>query len=228
MIHNFWLFALASFLLNITPGNDMLYVASRSAEQGVRAGIVSSLGIMAGCLVHLAAAAAGLSAIIVSSASAFSIIKYIGACYLIYLGMRALFNKKPAFGPIGPAAGGTVTGVTRVGVGPRGVEPVAVNYRRLFLQGVLTNVLNPKVALFFLAFLPQFIDVKGRQASEGILLLGIWFDVGGTLVNILVAFLFGSIGDWLRGHSRWMKVQEKITGLVLIALGIKVALTTKK
>jgi threonine/homoserine/homoserine lactone efflux protein len=218
MIHNFWLFALASFLLNITPGNDMLYVASRSAGQGVRAGIVSSLGIMAGCLVHLAAAAAGLSAIIARSASAFNIIKYIGAGYLIYLGVRALINRKAAFGAIGPAAGAARVGAT----------PLTANYRRLFLQGVLTNVLNPKVALFFLAFLPQFIDVKGRQASEGILLLGMWFNVGGTLVNILVAFLFGSIGDWLRSHSRWMKVQEKITGLVLIALGIKVAFTTKK
>ena len=93
MIHNFWLFALASFLLNITPGNDMIYVASRSAAQGVRAGIVSALGIMAGCLAHLAAAAAGLSVLLARSAVAFDIIKYIGAGYLVYLGVKALLSR---------------------------------------------------------------------------------------------------------------------------------------
>ena len=96
MIHNFWLFALASFLLNITPGNDMLYVVSRSAGQGVRAGIISSLGIMTGCLVHLIAAAAGLSAILASSATAFSIVKYAGACYLVYLGLKTVLSRKAA------------------------------------------------------------------------------------------------------------------------------------
>src|SRR5580698_9808518 len=130
MIHNFWLFALASFLLNITPGNDMLYVASRSAGQGVRAGVISSLGIMTGCLVHLAAAAAGLSAILASSATAFSIIKYAGACYLVYLGLKAILSRK---------ASGLVSAE----------KPVPASGRRIFLQGVLTNVLNPKVALFF-------------------------------------------------------------------------------
>jgi threonine/homoserine/homoserine lactone efflux protein len=209
VIHNFWLFALASFLLNITPGNDMLYVASRSAGQGVRAGIISSLGIMTGCLVHLAAAAAGLSAILASSATAFSIIKYAGACYLVYLGLKAILSRK-ASGLL-PAE-----------------KPAASSGMRIFLQGVLTNVLNPKVALFFLAFLPQFIAVREKHATEAIVLLGAWFDVGGTIVNILVAVLFGRIGEWMRRNPRWLKVQEKITGLVLIGLGIKVAFTTKK
>jgi threonine/homoserine/homoserine lactone efflux protein len=225
MIHNFWLFALASFLLNITPGNDMLYVASRSAAQGVRAGIVSSLGIMTGCLVHLGAAAAGLSVLLARSAMAFDIIKYIGAGYLVYLGVKALFSRKGADfdvgadgGPAGESAGGRQSG------GRSG----RASYKKLFLQGVLTNVLNPKVALFFLAFLPQFIDVRGKHGSEAILLLGAWFDVGGTLVNVAVAVLFGRIGEWLKQHRRWLKVQEKVTGLVLIALGIKVALTTKR
>jgi threonine/homoserine/homoserine lactone efflux protein len=209
MIHHFWLFALASFLLNITPGNDMIYVASRSAAQGVRAGIVSSLGIMAGCLVHLGAAAAGLSVLLARSAMAFDVIKYVGAGYLVYLGVKTLFNRKVAdFGSAESAA--------------------PASYRRLFLQGVLTNVLNPKVALFFLAFLPQFIDVRGQHAGEAILLLGAWFDVGGTLVNVAVAVLFGRVGAWMRQHKRWMRVQEKVTGLVLVALGIKVALTTKQ
>jgi threonine/homoserine/homoserine lactone efflux protein len=207
MIHNFLLFALATFLMNITPGNDVLYVVSRSTEQGVRAGIISALGIMAGCLVHMTAAAFGLSALLARSAMAFDIVKYAGAGYLLYLGVRALVNKKQrAF-------------VT--------TERPAVSYKRLFGQGALTNVLNPKVALFFLAFLPQFIDVGGHHATEAILLLGLWFNVSGTIVNILYAVLFGRIGDWLRGHSRWMRIQEKVTGLVLIGLGLKVAFTKK-
>ena len=209
MIHHFWLFALAGFLLNITPGNDMIYVASRSAAQGVRAGIVSALGIMAGCLIHVGAAAAGLSVLLARSAMAFDVIKYLGAGYLVYLGVKALLSRKGAdFGAL--ASGGQAS------------------YRRLFLQGVLTNVLNPKVALFFLAFLPQFLDVRGEHAGEAILLLGAWFNVVGTLVNVLVAVLFGRIGEWLKRHPGWLAVQEKITGLVLIALGIKVALTTNK
>jgi threonine/homoserine/homoserine lactone efflux protein len=209
MIHNFWLFALASFLLNITPGNDMLYVASRSAGQGVRAGIVSALGVMTGCIVHVAAAAAGLSTILAGSAAAFTIIKYLGAGYLVYLGLKALFNKKAASSAWG-------------------AKPAHASARKIFLQGVLTNVLNPKVALFFLAFLPQFIDVREKHAAEAILLLGAWFDLGGTLVNIGVAILFGRIGDFLRRSPRWVRIQGKITGLLLISLGIKVAFTTKK
>jgi threonine/homoserine/homoserine lactone efflux protein len=207
MIHHFWLFALAGFLLNITPGNDMIYVATRSAAQGVRAGTVSALGIMAGCLVHVGAAAAGLSVLLARSAMAFDVIKYAGAGYLVYLGVRALVNKKEA----------AFVTATRP----------AMSYSRLFWQGVLTNVLNPKVALFFLAFLPQFIDVRGEHAGEAILLLGAWFNVVGTLVNVLVAVLFGRIGEWLKRHPGWLKVQEKITGFVLVALGVKVALTTK-
>jgi threonine/homoserine/homoserine lactone efflux protein len=209
MIQHFWLFALASFLLNITPGNDMLYVASRSAGQGVRAGIISSLGVMTGCLVHLAAAAAGLSAILAHSATAFNLIKYVGACYLVYLGLKAVLGKKAA---------ALITDE----------KPMAASGKRIFLQGVLTNVLNPKVALFFLAFLPQFIDGRAKHPAEAIVLLGAWFDVGGTVVNIMVAVLFGRIGNWMRRNPRWLKIQEKFTGLVLIALGIKVAFTSKK
>ena len=207
--HNFLWFALASLMLNITPGNDMLYVASRSAGQGIRAGMVSSLGIMAGCLVHILAATAGISALIAGSAMAFSLIKWLGAAYLIFLGMRSLLNRsKTGFGEMHSA------------------KPAA--YRKLFWQGVLTNVLNPKVALFFLAFLPQFIDPAGPHPQWQILLLGIWFDVSGTLVNLAVSVLFGKMGNWLSRSPRWFRVQEKITGIMLLGLGIKVALTTKK
>jgi threonine/homoserine/homoserine lactone efflux protein len=209
MNHSFWVFAFTSLMLNITPGNDMIYVASRSAGQGVRAGIVSSLGIMGGCLVHVLAAVAGLSAIIARSATAFTIVKYIGAGYLVYLGIRSLAKK----------------GRSSFQIDDR-MRPQS--YRKIFWQGVITNVLNPKVALFFFAFLPQFIDIHSAHPQMRILVLGAWFDTGGTLVNILVAILFGRMGNWLTRSPRWIRVQEKITGLVLLGLGIKVALTSKQ
>src|SRR6478609_8195221 len=175
-INNFLLFALASLVLNITPGADMLYVATRSASQGVKAGIVSALGIMAGCVVHLVAAVAGLSAIIANSATAFSIVKYLGAAYLIYLGLRTFLSKQNKF--------------------DLKTVPGKISLSKLFWQGVATNVLNPKVALFFLAFLPQFVNINSGNVKWQILLLGTWFNISGTMVNILVALVFGRMGNW--------------------------------
>jgi threonine/homoserine/homoserine lactone efflux protein len=208
-INDFWIFAFASLMLNITPGNDMLYVASRSVGQGVRAGIVSAFGIMAGCLIHTLAAVAGLSAIIASSATAFEIIKYTGAIYLIYLGARSLLSKgKSSFHSI--------------------EKRNPVPEFRLFIQGMLTNVLNPKVALFFLAFLPQFIDGKNIHSQRQILFLGLWFDCSGTVVNILVAILFGKMGNRFSKSPSFLRIQQKITGCMLIVLGIKVASASQK
>ena len=150
----------------------------------------------------------GLSAIIARSAVAFNIIKYIGAAYLIYLGVRALFSKKKSL-----------------------QVDTAIKKRSLkniFWQGVLTNVLNPKVALFFLAFLPQFINLQQSNTAWQVLFLGTWFNVGGTLVNIIVSLLFGKIGNWLSNSPSFIQWQERITGTILIALGIKVALSSKK
>jgi threonine/homoserine/homoserine lactone efflux protein len=206
--HDFWFFAIASLMLNITPGNDMLLVITRSTGQGVKAGIASSLGIMAGCMVHIIAAVIGLSAVIAQSAMAFDIIKYAGAAYLIYLGIRSLLNKRRSFNI--------------------NADVQKLSYKKLFWQGVLTNVLNPKVALFFLAFLPQFLDMKSSDTQWQILFLGIWFDVSGTIVNILVALLFGKIGSWLTNSPRFVQWQERLTGAILIALGIKVALSSRK
>ena len=206
-IEHFWVFALAALLLNLTPGNDMLYVAARSTSQGIKAGIISSLGIMAGCMVHILAAVIGLSAIIAQSALAFNIIKYVGAAYLVYLGIRSIISRKKTFEVKN--------------------KMQQQSYTRIFWQGVLTNVLNPKVALFFLAFLPQFINVESKHTALQILFLGTWFNVGGTLVNILVAILFGKIGTWLSHSPRFIQWQERITGAMLIALGIKVALSKK-
>ena len=206
-IEHFWVFALAALLLNLTPGNDMLYVAARSTSQGIKAGIISSLGIMAGCMVHILAAVIGLSAIIAQSALAFNIIKYVGAAYLVYLGIRSIISRKKTFDVKN--------------------KMQQQSYTRIFWQGVITNVLNPKVALFFLAFLPQFINIESKHTALQILFLGTWFNVGGTLVNIIVAILFGKIGTWLSQSPRFIQWQERITGAMLIALGIKVALSKK-
>jgi threonine/homoserine/homoserine lactone efflux protein len=205
---DFLFFAFASFMLNITPGADMLYVATRSTSQGVKAGIVSALGIMAGCIVHLAAAIVGLSAIIASSAIAFSIIKNAGAVYLIYLGFTSFFGKHNAFRP--------------------DKETPHQSLRKIFWQGAVTNVLNPKVALFFLAFLPQFIHAGRGNTQMQILFLGAWFNISGTIVNILVALLFGKMGNWLAKKEWFIRWQHKITGLLLFGLGIKVALSSRK
>lgn len=204
----FLFFAFASLMLNITPGADMLYVATRSTSQGIKAGIVSALGIMTGCIVHLLAAVFGLSALIANSAFAFSIIKYAGAVYLIYLGISSFFSRQHAF-----ASAGTLPPLTLT---------------KIYRQGIVTNVLNPKVALFFLAFLPQFIHPGKTSAGWQILLLGSWFNISGTIVNISVAFLFGKMGNWLLEKKWFIKTQHKITGLLLFGLGIKVALQSRK
>ena len=205
---NFWVFALAGLLLNLTPGNDMLYVIARSSGQGTKAGVISALGIGAGCVVHILAAVIGLSALIAQSALAFDIIKYMGAAYLVYLGARLVLRKKHSLAI------------------NKNLEPLS--YNKIFWQGVMTNVLNPKVALFFLAFLPQFITVHEGNTSLQILFLGIWFDVVGTIVNVVVALLFGKIGALLSRSPGFVQWQERITGMILIGLGIKVALSSKK
>lgn len=206
-LQNFLLFALASFILNITPGADMLYVATRSTGQGVKAGVISSLGVMVGCLVHATAAVIGLSAVIASSATAFTIIKYAGAAYLIYLGVRSFLSRDNSFSVA--------------------ENSEAMPDRKIFMQGTFTNVLNPKVALFFLAFLPQFVDPKSDSPALTILLLGIWFTVSGTIVNIVVAIIFGKMGNWLANKEWFVRWQNKITGILLFALGLKIALTNR-
>jgi len=208
MTENFWVFVLAALLLNLTPGNDMLYVAARSAGQGVRTGIISALGIMVGCTVHILLAMVGLSAVIAKSMLAFEIIKYMGAGYLIFLGVKALASKK-----------------TKLEIDDSNKQ---LSLNTIFWQGVLTNVLNPKVAFFFLAFLPQFINLNSANTAWQILFLGSWFNVQGTLINIAIALLFGKIGNWLSNSPRFILLQQRITGIVLIGLGIKVALTSKQ
>ncbi len=203
----FLIFALASLMLNITPGSDMLYVIARSSGQGVRAGVLSSLGIMAGCFVHIFAAALGLSAVLATSALAYNTITWLGAGYLIYLGIRSLIQRGSDFS----------VSTTRT----------PLSHARIFWQGTATNVLNPKVALFFIAFLPQFIDVTAPNSALQFMLLGLWFNFSGTLVNIGVAMAFGKIGSALAAHPTFIRWQQRATGLVLVGLGIRLILVKR-
>ena len=207
-LKNFLLFAFASLMLNIAPGPDMIYVASRSAGQGIKAGIVSSLGIFVGCFVHILAAVLGISALLAQSATAFNVVKWAGALYLIYIGFQSLLSKGGQFQ-----------------VKSEGSE---IPLWTLFRQGMVTNVLNPKVAIFFLAFLPQFIQPENGSVSMQILFLGLWFDFSGTVTLILVALMFGRLGDWLARYPGFVRWQEKIMGSVLLYLGLRLAFLEKK
>jgi len=205
---NIYIFFFTTLLLNFTPGNDVLYVASRSISQGTRAGIISALGIFCGCFIHISASALGLSLVIAQSAYLFSIIKFAGAAYLIFLGIKALQTK--------PDMSTAVTSTGKTG-----------NLKD-FKKGFITNVLNPKVAIFFLSFLPQFVDAKSPYIKIDLVTLGLWFAVQGTLVLILYAIVLGKIKDLFKRNPRVWLIQEKITGLILIGLGIKIALADKK
>ncbi|MGU9981191.1 LysE family translocator [Phreatobacter sp. HK31-P] len=206
-IHDFWLFVLAGFLLNVTPGPDMALVMGRAMRDGTRAGAVAAFGIGAGAFVHIAAAAVGLSVLIASSALAFTVIKWVGAAYLVIVGLRLL---------LAPAGGGA---------GDCAPLPPA-SLRSVFLQGFLTNVLNPKVALFFLAFLPQFIDPAAPSKALAFVVLGLVFNLTGTAWNLMVAWAasrmarlpaFAVVRTWL----------DRILGALFLGLGIRLALAER-
>jgi threonine/homoserine/homoserine lactone efflux protein len=205
--HDLALFVVSGLLLNITPGADTLYIVSRSAGSGAKAGAVAALGIGTGCFVHIFAAALGLSAILAASATAFLVVKLVGAAYLVYLGDSMLRSGVPRAVPAAP--------------------PPAAPLSRIFAQGVLTNVLNPKVALFFLAFLPQFIDSGTPDKVTAFLFLGLVFNVNGTLWNLLVARIAATAGRRLRlagPAARWL---HRAVGGAFIALGVKLALSER-
>lgn len=199
----FLTFIVAALALNLAPGPDMLYVIGRSLGQGRRAGVVSALGIFCGCLVHIIAAAVGVAALLRSSPLAFNVVRYAGAVYLVYLGARMLLARPSALNQ-----GGLLH-----------PEPLD----KIFYQGVITNVLNPKVAMFFLAFLPQFVNPKGVVVFE-IAALGLIFNTGGTLVNLGVALAAGRMGDRLRRSSRAANLQRWFAGTVFVGLGARLAL----
>ena len=206
-IDNFYLFLTVSILINLSPGPDMIYTAARSLSQGIKAGVFSALGIFVGCLFHITAAVFGLSKVIEESVLLFSIIKYAGAAYLIYLGIRSFLNKKKA---------------------KREIEALPIlTSRKIFFQGMLTNILNPKVAIFFLSFLPQFINPQSIYLKEQIAFLGIWFDVQGTATLIVVACTVGAFKNILQKNTAIWNWQQKITGLILFGLGLKMFFSKK-
>src|SRR5271169_4517764 len=196
------IFISAAALLLAIPGPAIFYIVGRSIGHSRNAGLVSALGIGVGTLIHTVAAAVGLSALLVSSATAFSVVKYLGAAYLIYLGIQKL-RRDESFNTSSDAPRTTLT--------------------RVFAQGIVVNVLNPKTALFFFAFLPQFIDPARGHVATQILSLGILFALMGTTSDSLWAVFSGSVAGWLRGNQRWMRNERYVSGGILISLGLATA-----
>jgi threonine/homoserine/homoserine lactone efflux protein len=198
------LFVGAALLLLVVPGPAVLYIVTQSVSYGRRAGLVSVAGITAGTLVHIAAATIGLSALLASSALAFNVVKYLGAAYLIVVGIRRLAGLER---PTGDGA------------------PRARSHASLFSQGIVVNVLNPKTALFFLAFLPQFVDSAQGAVWAQILVLGLIFACLGALSDGCWALVAGTLGDRLRRSARFPKIQRYVSGSVFVGLGAVAALS---
>jgi threonine/homoserine/homoserine lactone efflux protein len=196
------LFVVAALALLLVPGPAVLYVVARSIHQGRRAGLVSVLGIHVGTLAHIAAATLGLSALVLSSAVAFTAVKVAGALYLVGLGLWTIFSRHP---DQDVALGGER------------------NLRRAFAQGIVVNVLNPKTALFFLAFLPQFVDPHAPHPAVQIAFLGLLFALLGLVTDSLWALAAGTAGGMLRRSRRFMRTQRYVAGSVYVGLGVATA-----
>lgn len=206
-LHTLALFLSAGLALNLTPGPDMLYVATRSTGEGRAAGLVSALGIATGCLFHISALALGLSAVLASVPALYDAVRYLGAAYLCYLGVRALLSP------------------SQLDLAGR-LEPKRLG--AIFRQGVLTNVLNPKVALFFLALLPQFVDPARGSPAQQIILLGLLFNTMGTIVNALVAIGASRATTWIRSKPRSLAIAQRATGAIFIGLGLRLAVSGRR
>ncbi|AIO32606.1 lysE type translocator family protein [Burkholderia cenocepacia] len=204
-ITHFGFFLLAVFLLNITPGPDTAYIVGRSVAQGRGAGLMSAFGISAGCCVHALACAFGLTALLAASAAAFTVIKLVGAAYLIYLGVRMVFAKQPAQG----AAAAQVA--------------AAKPLRQLFMQGFWTNVLNPKVVLFFVSFFPQFVSADSPHKALAFLTLGAVFVAMSTIWTSLVAWVAGSVTQRFSGKPGVKKWLDRTVGSAFVGLGLRLA-----
>jgi threonine/homoserine/homoserine lactone efflux protein len=204
--HSLLLFLAAGLALNFTPGPDMLYVAARGASEGRSAGVVSALGIGAGTLVHITLVALGLAALLAAVPVAYTVVRIAGALYLVYLGVKAWrAHTTLAIQSLPPAS-----------------------LKTIFRQGVITNILNPKVALFFLAFLPQFVDPARGNPALQVVALGLLFDTTGTLVNLGVAIGSSRAAARLRTGSRAAETLQKLTGILFIGLGLRLAFASRR
>jgi len=197
------LFAVAALALLLIPGPAVLYIVSRSLEQGRLAGLVSNLGIHAGTMVHVVAASLGLSALLMTSALAFAAVKYLGAAYLIWLGLRRIF---------GPDAAPDATGSR----GRRG-------FLELVRDGFIVNLFNPKTALFFLALLPQFVDVSRGHVATQIAFLGLLFVALGMVTDSCYAMVAGAAGEWIKRQRGPLRFERYVTGAVMVGLGVTAA-----
>jgi threonine/homoserine/homoserine lactone efflux protein len=197
------LFVAAALALLLVPGPAVLYIVARSIDQGRSAGLVSVLGVHLGSLAHVTAAAVGLSSLLVSSALAFSVVKYAGAAYLIYLGVRALLTREE----------------------PGRIEVRPAPLRTLLRQGAVVNILNPKTALFFLAFLPQFVDPDAGYVAAQLVFFGLVFVALGLVTDSLYALAAGTAGGWLRSSRVFGGARRWVSGTVFIGLGLATALS---
>jgi threonine/homoserine/homoserine lactone efflux protein len=208
-IHELWLFIVSGLLLNVTPGPDTAYIIGRSVQLGWRGGAAAALGISAGCLVHVFAAAIGLSALLAASSAAFTLVKWVGAAYLCFMGVKMLLSRPQARADDAVAPSG------------------AISLRQVFLQGALTNVLNPKVALFFLAFLPQFVATDSPHKATAFLLLGLIFIFNGTLWCLGVAAFAARAAGRIRQSGRALAWINRALGGLFVYLGVRVAMLAR-
>jgi threonine/homoserine/homoserine lactone efflux protein len=207
-IHDFALFITTGILLNLTPGPDTLYILARSVAHGRRAGVASALGISVGSIFHTCAAALGLSAVLATSAWAFLFVKLAGAAYLIFLGVRALLEKRNELAMPAKFKRRSATAA--------------------FRQGIVTNILNPKVALFFLAFLPQFIEANAPSKTIAFVVLGLIFVTTGTIWCLMLAWFSGSFSVRLRESPTWTALLNRAVGSLFILLGIRLAVAARR
>jgi threonine/homoserine/homoserine lactone efflux protein len=201
---NLVLFMVSGFLLNLTPGQDTLYIVGRSIAQGGRAGVISALGITSGCVVHTLAAACGLSAILATSARAFLVVKWVGAAYLAYLGIRMIVDR---------ASDSSVRDFGRESAW------------RIYRAGFFTNLLNPKVALFFMAFLPQFVDPMSDSKIAAFLFLGALFMFTGTLWCLVLAWSASAMSRRFRRNPSAGTMIRRAAGVMFVGLGVKLAVS---
>jgi len=212
--HQLVMFILAGWLLNLTPGPDVLYIVTNALRSGTRAGIVAGLGITAGCFVHIFAAAVGVSALLATSATAFTVLKWMGAAYLVWMGVRMLFAKAAADG-----------GGSAALVAAQAAPAHSVALSKVFMGGFWTNVLNPKVAIFFLAFVPQFIAPGTDNKALAFVLLGVLFNLNAIPVNVgwaLAASWMARRAGMLQRGMRWL---DRVAGAMFIGFGLKLAFT---
>ena len=210
--HQLLLFIAAGWLLNLTPGPDVLYIVTNALKSGTRAGIVAGLGITAGCFVHIFAAAVGVGALLATSATAFTVLKWVGAAYLLWMGVRMLL-----------ARGGGGNGAAIAAA--QSATPVVASLRKVFLGGFWTNVLNPKVAIFFLAFVPQFIAPGTDNKALAFVLLGVLFNVNAIPVNAgwaLAASWMARRAGMVQRGMHWL---DRVAGALFIGFGLKLAFT---